>query len=136
MGVYINLKCHHCGHSLTGGYTPNSFSVGPPYLRCSQCQNINVIENKQTEWQVMRISRKLAILWLCLFWGVAFGIPIWIAFSYILKTNNDDEPILIIFSGFAGIIINVALLLNQIRQSNARMSDARYNQFVRSIPQS
>ena len=135
MGVYVNLKCRTCGHSLTGGYTRTYAGIGEPLLTCGKCQTRNSHADRCTEWQLMGIGRRIWLV-VALSWST---LLLWTFGGFIIAAILDAKDI-VDGTGFVATMIAVPaigfirLLLyfwRSIRASNARMSNPSYRQMLR-----
>lgn len=136
MGVYVNLKCHSCGQSLTGGYICNYAGIGEPLVECPSCKAISSHADRVTEWQLMSGFRRFW-LFITLGWSTLFfysvGGTILATFLLIKEVIDSSEAAI----GIVAIALSIGFIRlflyfrKGIRLSDKRMSEPAYRQKLR-----
>lgn len=131
MGVYVNVKCHACGKSLTGGYTRDYAGVGEPLIECPKCGAANSHASKCTEWELMSRARKIWLV-ITLGWSTLFYFGGGAALVATILLGDEKIESMTEF----GLICGVSILFGffrlyfyfrrTIRASRTRMNNAAY----------
>lgn len=143
MTIYVNEKCRRCGESLTGGYVPNYFSVGSPISKCLKCGTLYSRGSKQNEWALIGPVRKMGLLLLSTYWGLAWAATLGgLVLPALIAASTGSEMGTVLVEGYTWIIpLSLSLgggfsflgLYRQILASNRRMKDPNYKLQLRQL---
>lgn len=143
----MHERCHTCKASLIGGYIPNYYTVGEPVIECARCTALNSRASKCTEWPLMNSRRKLSLIALAIYWGIAYSAAIGLCLSFLLNflmnssTGTEEtgeflaaniRPI-VYMSLTLGLGISLVQLRFQVIESLARMADPSYLAKLRRV---
>jgi len=137
MSVYVNVKCHACGHSLSGGYAADYHVIGKPIVDCGQCGTVNRHDDKCTEWELMSPGRRTRWMFGILFQTILFaGFGGFVLIAVMVALAMITSEILAV--GLFFCIVGGALFYRYSRihalidASKQRMADPNYRRKLRS----
>lgn len=137
MGHYIDLRCHKCGFSFTGGYKRTGVpdNLGLPFLACPKCRTVNrtgekiwsqMVSAERAKYVFSRVIQALCNALVLTI--VIFSVCIMVA----EKKEGGDPPKeveinLIMISSFCGILIGSLLMFFCSRRIIRQLEDEYKN---------
>ena len=134
MPTFVHFSCKQCNSSL--GTLDAYHSIGEPFLLCKKCNAINVISSTRNEWELKTDFQRMRFYGKAFFFSLVVGLGTGVFITEMLS-RYANQSLSLFFSAPVGVglwyYFFSADMRRSVRESKERMSNASYQNFLRSL---